>query len=74
MIDQVIKEPGRLKLGGERRILFIYFSDLAGFISISESLSPKNLTHLLNEYLSLMPEIILEERGGPSTNMRAKPS
>ena len=63
VINQIIKEPGRLKLGGERRELSIYFSDLAGFSSISEHLSPEELTRLLNEYLSAMTDIILEEGG-----------
>ncbi len=63
VISQIIKEPGRLKLGGERRVISIYFSDLAGFSGISEALSPEALTQLLNEYLSAMTDIILEEGG-----------
>ena len=63
VINQIIKEPDRLKLGGERREISIYFSDLAGFSSISETLSPEALTRLLNEYLSAMTDIILEEGG-----------
>ena len=63
VINQIIKEPDRLKLGGERRVLSIYFSDLASFSAISEHLSPEDLTRLLNEYLSLMSDIILEEGG-----------
>ncbi len=63
VINQIIKEPGRLKLGGERRVISIYFSDLAGFSSLSETLSPEALTRLLNEYLSAMTDIILEEGG-----------
>jgi adenylate cyclase len=52
-----------LKLGGERRELTIFFSDLQGFTSISEGLSPEDLTALLNEYLSAMTDIIQEEGG-----------
>ena len=63
VINQIIKEPDRLKLGGERRELSIYFSDLAGFSSIAETLSPEALTRLLNEYLSAMTDIILDEGG-----------
>ena len=63
VINQIIKEPGRLKLGGERRVISIYFSDLAGFSGISERLSPEALTRLLNDYLSAMTDIILEEGG-----------
>ena len=63
VIEQLIAHPERLKLGGERRELSIYFSDLQGFTSLSELLSPEELTTLLNEYLSAMTEIIQEEGG-----------
>ena len=63
VIDQLIQNPERLKLGGERRILSIFFSDLQGFTSISEGLDPKELTALLNDYLSAMTNIIHEENG-----------
>jgi adenylate cyclase len=63
VIEQLIAHPERLKLGGERRELTIFFSDLQGFTSISEGLSPEDLTALLNEYLSAMTDIIQEEGG-----------
>ncbi len=63
VINEIIKDPGRLKLGGEKRVITIYFSDLAKFSTISEGLSPEELTRLLNEYLSAMTDIILEEGG-----------
>jgi adenylate cyclase len=63
VIEQLIAHPERLKLGGERRELSIYFSDLQGFTSLSEMLSPEELTALLNEYLSAMTDIIQEEGG-----------
>lgn len=62
-IEQLIQHPERLKLGGERKELSIFFSDLQGFTSISEKLSPEELTSLLNSYLSAMTEIIHEEGG-----------
>ena len=63
VIDQLIEHPERLKLGGERRTLSIFFSDLQGFTGISEGLAPEALTALLNEYLSAMTDIIQEEGG-----------
>ncbi len=62
-IEQLIKHPEKLKLGGERKELSIFFSDLQGFTSISEKLSPEELTSLLNKYLSAMTAIIHEEGG-----------
>ena len=63
VIDQLIQHPERLKLGGERRTLSIFFSDLQGFTTISEGLTPEELTQLLNEYLTEMTEIIQDEGG-----------
>lgn len=63
VIEQIIAHPERLKLGGERRILSIFFSDLEGFTAISENLEPEALTRLLNYYLSAMTDIILSEGG-----------
>ncbi|MBN1419425.1 MAG: adenylate/guanylate cyclase domain-containing protein [Planctomycetes bacterium] len=63
VIHQIIKDPSRLTLGGEKRELTIFFSDLASFSSISERLDPPGLTALLNDYLSDMTDIILEEGG-----------
>lgn len=63
VIAHLMAHPELLKLGGERRRVTVYFSDLAGFTSLSERLSPEEVVNLLNEYLSLMTDIILEEEG-----------
>jgi adenylate cyclase len=63
VIDRLINDPSQLQLGGERRELTILFSDLQGFSSISEHMSPVELTTLLNDYLSDMTDIIMEEGG-----------
>ena len=63
VIEELIRYPERLKLGGERRLLSIFFSDLEGFTGISEGLEPEALTTLLNDYLSAMTDIIHEEGG-----------
>lgn len=63
VVDQLVKHPDRLRLGGERRELSIFFSDLQGFSGFSERLSPEDLTRLLNDYLTDMTDIILEEGG-----------
>jgi len=63
VVQQLIQYPERLKLGGERRVLSIFFSDLESFTSISEGLAPEELTALLNDYLSAMTDIVLEEDG-----------
>lgn len=63
VIDKILEDPSKLKLGGEHRELTILFSDLQGFSSFSEKLDPQTLTRLLNDYLSDMTDIIIEEGG-----------
>ncbi|MFH2011428.1 MAG: adenylate/guanylate cyclase domain-containing protein [Pseudomonadota bacterium] len=63
VIERLVKNPDKLALGGELREMSILFSDVQGFTSISESLSPTELTALLNDYLTAMTDIILAEGG-----------
>ncbi len=63
VIERILEDPGQLKLGGEKRELTILFSDLQGFSGISEKLGPEALTALLNDYLTDMSDIIMEEGG-----------
>ncbi len=63
VVASLIDNPDMLKLGGERRRMTALFTDVAGFTSVSEKLTPEELVHLLNEYLSEMSRIILENEG-----------
>jgi adenylate cyclase len=63
VIDELIKHPEKLSLGGESKRMTILFSDIRGFTTISEKLSPEELTQLLNEYLTAMTDIIMEHHG-----------
>lgn len=63
VIENLIADPSQLKLGGERKEITIFFSDVQGFTSISEKLDPVSLTELLNEYLSFMSGIIMNSGG-----------
>jgi adenylate cyclase len=65
VVDQLVSDPSRLKLGGDRRTVSILFSDLAGFTSMTESMSdrPEVLLGFLNEYLDEMADIVLDEAG-----------
>jgi adenylate cyclase len=58
VINMIIENPGLLQLGGEKRVMTAYFSDVAGFTTVSENLPPTELVLLLNEYLSAMSDII----------------
>ena len=63
VIKNVIKNPGLLKLGGEKKNISILFSDIRSFTNISESMSPHDLVSFMNQYLTAMTEIILKNRG-----------
>ncbi len=63
LVSEILKDPDRLKLGGEKREITTLFSDIRGFTSLSEKLSPEELVAILNEYLSPMTNIVLEEGG-----------
>ncbi|OGL42345.1 MAG: hypothetical protein A3C43_10375 [Candidatus Schekmanbacteria bacterium RIFCSPHIGHO2_02_FULL_38_11] len=58
VVQEIIKDPSKLKLGGEEKILSILFSDVRGFTTISEKLKPDELVKLLNEYFNAMTEVI----------------
>lgn len=63
VVDELVANPEKLRLGGERDKLTVMFTDIEGFTSISESLKPENLVAVLNEYLSLMTHIIFSNQG-----------
>jgi adenylate cyclase len=63
VVDELLKHPDSLALGGSKREITIFFSDVRGFTTISEALGPEELVKLLNEYLSAMTEIIIEYKG-----------
>lgn len=63
VIDNLIKNPDSLNLGGEKRNITIFFSDIRGFTSISERLDPEELVSLLNGYLTEMTSIIINNQG-----------
>ncbi len=66
LVEHVIARPDALKLGGENRHMTIYFSDVAGFTTLTETLGPEHpdrLVELLNIYLERMTDIMLESGG-----------
>jgi adenylate cyclase len=63
VIEELLANPSMLKLGGERKTISIFFSDLQGFTALSERLAPEELTSVLNDYLTAMTDIITEEGG-----------
>lgn len=63
VVNQIIESGETPKLGGERVDITILFSDIQGFSTFSEQLSPEQLVELMVEYLSEMTDIITDEGG-----------
>ncbi len=63
VVEEVLAQPEKLKLGGVRRELTVLFTDLAGFTSISEAMEAEEVAAILNRHLSEMTEIVLRHHG-----------
>jgi class 3 adenylate cyclase len=63
IISEIVKDPNKLNLGGEKREMTAIFTDIQGFSAISEQLDPAHLVRLLNKYLTEMSNIIMENLG-----------
>jgi adenylate cyclase len=63
LVDQLVKHPDKLKLGGERREMTFLFTDLAGFTSLIEQQDPEEAVQLLNAYLDQMVQIAKRHGG-----------
>ena len=63
LVNQLIANPDKLQLGGERKNLSILFSDIAGFTTFSEGKEPEELVSFINLFLDDMTDIILQNQG-----------
>jgi adenylate cyclase len=63
LVDEMANDPDSFSLEGDSRELTVLFSDVRGFTTISEGLDPKQLTQLMNEYLTPMTHVIHNYRG-----------
>lgn len=63
VVQYMLENPELVKPGGQKVELTIFFSDVAGFTSISEALTPEELVVLLNEYLGAMTDLLFEYGG-----------
>lgn len=63
VIKQIIADPEKLKLGGEQKYMTAMFTDIQGFSTVSEKMTPIELVALLNQYLTGMSDRVLEMGG-----------
>jgi adenylate cyclase len=63
VVEQLVNNPEKLAIGGETRILTVMFVDLRSFTTISEGMDAPAITRFMNEYLTPLTDIIIEENG-----------
>ena len=63
LVDRLTGDRTRLALGGETREITVLFSDIRGFTRIAEDLDPKELTKLVNRFLTPLTRVIRESGG-----------
>lgn len=64
LVERVLEDPSLLRLGGEKRVLTCFFSDLAGFTPMSKQLGEQKTVQLLNNYFDRMMEVLQNRHGG----------
>lgn len=63
LVDEMSANPGAITMEGQAKDLTVLFSDVRGFTSISEGLDPRELSDLMNTYLTAMTRVIHHHRG-----------
>lgn len=63
VVDEIMKLPSGIELGGEEKELTVMFSDIRGFTTYSEKHGPKDVIAILNEYLTQMTNMVFQTEG-----------
>ena len=63
VFDQLVADPARARLGGQRREMTVLFSDIRGFTTVSEKGQPEEIVGMLNEYFTEMVAIVFRHKG-----------
>ena len=63
MADEIIENPELLALHGEKKEIYVLFSDLEGFTKMSHAVSPEMVAKLLNRYLEMLSQVVLDHGG-----------
>ncbi|UAB77630.1 adenylate/guanylate cyclase domain-containing protein [Erythrobacter sp. SCSIO 43205] len=61
--EAIIDEPDLLSLGGQKRDIYVMFSDLEGFTKMSHAIEPEMVAKLLNRYLEMLSKVVLDHGG-----------
>jgi adenylate cyclase len=63
VVEEMTTNPDKVRVGGEKKNITVFFSDVRDFTSISEKLTPEGLSTCLNMYMGVMTDIIFEKQG-----------
>jgi adenylate cyclase len=63
VVDEMLQDPSKVKIGGQRKDITCMFSDVRDFTSISEKLDAQQLSHALNQYMTKMTNIVFDTDG-----------
>ncbi|HEV8072932.1 MAG TPA: adenylate/guanylate cyclase domain-containing protein, partial [Opitutaceae bacterium] len=63
VVTQLLRDPDSIKLGGEKRDITVFFSDIVGFTDLSEKMEPERLVWLVNYYFNEMSPLLIDEGG-----------
>lgn len=63
MAQEIIDNPDLLALHGEKKQIYVLFSDLEGFTKMSHALTPEMVAKLLNRYLEMLSQVVLDHGG-----------
>ena len=61
--SEILRDPERLALHGEKREIFVVFTDLEGFTKLSHAIAPETVAVLLNRYLDTLSDVVLQYGG-----------
>ncbi len=63
LVEELIRDPSKLQLRGEKKVLTVLFADIRDFTKLSEKLDPNLLTKMINEYMTAMTDVVFEQGG-----------
>lgn len=63
VVEQMLRDPAQVKLGGKLQDVTVMFADLEGFTALSERIDPEELLSILNRYHNLVVNVILQHNG-----------
>ncbi len=63
VVEKILEDPNRLKLGGERVLATVLFTDLAGFTEMSEKMEPEEVVSILTRCTTEMTKVIFKYNG-----------